>query len=206
MKFSSRDRIYFDMFVEASEIILKTAELLQELMTNYENVNEKIKKIEEKEHECDLHIHIILDTLNKTFITPIDREDINMIARELDDITDAIESTAHRFRMFNVTSIREDALKLSSLIVDCASELKVLMKELSNIKKSKKIMSSIIEINRIENVGDDIYRNAISNLFCCETDALEVLRWKEIYEYLETSLDACEDVANSVEGVIMKNS
>ena len=180
--------------------------MLEELMVNYVSVNDKIKQIEEIEHECDQNVHNILKQLNKSFITPIDREDIHAIAKEMDNITDAIESTAHRFRMFNVNSIKEDAKKVASLIVQCTKELTGVMEEMKNMKTSTELEKKIIEVNRIENVGDEIYRDAIAQLFVAEKDAIEVVKWKEIYEYLENTLDACEDVANLVEGVVMKHA
>lgn len=203
---TAKEEVFFDLFVETAKNTSKSADMLKELMTNYVNVNEKIKAIEETEHECDQHVHGILKQLNKSFITPIDREDIYLIAKEMDNITDAIESTAHRFRMFNVTSIKEDAIKIVGLIVQCTKELEGIMAEMKNMKKSTTLSKRIIEVNRIENDGDDIYRNAIANLFVSEKDAIEVVKWKEIFEYLENTLDAIEDVANIVEGVVMKHA
>lgn len=201
-----KEEIFFDFFVETAQSSCKSAEMLEELMINYVSVAEKVKAIEETEHACDLLIHKIMEQLNKSFITPIDREDIYEIAKELDNITDDIEATAHRFNMFNVKSIREDALKLAKLIVQCTKELKEVMIELKNMKRSKTLKDKIIEVNRIEDEGDNIFRHAMANLFITEKDAIEVIKWKEIYEYLENTLDACEDVANIIEGVVMKNA
>lgn len=205
-KISKKEEIFYDLFVETTEITCKSAVMLEELMKNFVDVGNKVKAIEETEHKCDQHVHKILEQLNKSFITPIDREDIYLIAKELDNITDDIEATAHRFIMLNVKSIREDALKLVKLIVDCTKELKDVMVELKNAKRSKTLKDKIIEVNRIENEGDEIFRSAVTNLFVSEKDALEVIKWKEIFEYLENTLDACEDVANIVEGVVMKHA
>ncbi len=205
-RITPKEEIFFDLFVETAKNTCRSAEMLEELMVNYVSVNDKIKQIEEIEHECDQNVHNILKQLNKSFITPIDREDIHAIAKEMDNITDAIESTAHRFRMFNVNSIKEDAKKVASLIVQCTKELTGVMEEMKNMKTSTELEKKIIEVNRIENVGDEIYRDAIAQLFVAEKDAIEVVKWKEIYEYLENTLDACEDVANLVEGVVMKHA
>lgn len=205
-RITSKEEIFFDLFVKTAENVCKSAELLEELMINYVNVNDKIRVIEETEHECDQHVHGILKQLNKSFITPIDREDIYLIAKEMDNITDAIEATAHRFRMFNVQSIHDDAKQLAHLIVVCTRELLQVMMELKDMKRSNTLAKKIIEVNRIEDDGDNIFRNAISRLFVTEKDAIEVVKWKEIYEYLENTLDACEDVANIVEGVVMKHA
>jgi predicted phosphate transport protein (TIGR00153 family) len=205
-RITPKEEVFFDLFVDTAKNTCRSAEMLEELMVNYVNVNEKIEAIEEIEHECDQHVHDILKQLNKSFITPIDREDIHAIAKEMDNITDAIESTAHRFKMFNVTSIKDDAKKVATLIVQCTKELTGIMAEMKNMKTSTELEKKIIEVNRIENVGDEIYRGGIAQLFVSEKDAIEVVKWKEIYEYLENTLDACEDVANLVEGVVMKNA
>lgn len=205
-RITAKEEVFFDLFVETAENTCKSARMLEELMNNYVDIEARIKAIEETEHECDRRIHKILKLLNKSFITPIDREDIYLIAKELDNITDAIEATAHRFRMLNVKFIREDAKKLASLIVACTSELKGVMCEIKNMKKSTILEKRVIEVNRIEDEADEIYRNAITRLFVTEKDAVEVIKWKEIYEYLESTLDACEDVANIVEGVVMKHA
>lgn len=118
--------------LETAETTLKAAQALDELVKNYVNIDKKISIIEEIEHECDNHIHKIMQEINKSFITPIDREDICAIAKEMDNITDSIESTAHRFKMFNIKSIKEDAIKLVKLIVDCTLDLKSVMVEFKN--------------------------------------------------------------------------
>jgi uncharacterized protein len=205
-RITAKEGVFFDLFVDTAADTCKAAKMLNELMENYVNVNDKIKAIEELEHKCDGHVHKMMEHLNRSFITPIDREDIYYIAKELDNITDDIESTAHRFRMFNVTEIKEDAKKISRLIIQCTEELTGVMSELKRMKTSKILKEKIIEVNRIEDEGDDIFRKAVQDLFVSETNAIEVLKWKEIYEYLENTLDACEDVANIVEGVVMKNS
>jgi len=201
-----KEEIFYDLFVETAEKASLAARKLDDFINNYVNVNEKVRAIEEIEHDCDICIHNIMQQLNKSFITPIDREDINQIAKELDNITDAIESTAHRFKMFNIMTITEETKKLTSLIVMCTDELKGVMGELKYMKTSKLLTKKIIEVNRIENEGDAIYRDAIALLFVNEKNTIDVIKWKEIYEFLEKTLDACEDVANIVEGVVMKNA
>lgn len=205
-RITDKEEIFFDLFEATAVDTCAASKKLEDLMTNFVDLNEKIGAIEEIEHKCDGHVHKMLEHLNRSFITPIDREDIFLIAKELDNITDAIEATAHRFRMFNVKDIKEDAVSLAKLITQCTKELADVMLELKKLKSSKILKEKVIEINRIENVGDDIFRNAMQKLFLTENNAIEVIKWKEIYEYLENTLDACEDVANIVEGVAMKNS
>ena len=202
---SAKEERFYDLFIETMEYATQSADLMVDLVENFENVEEKVKKFEEIEHKCDAKVHEIMAQLNQSFITPIDREDIDLIAKMLDNIVDEIESTVHRFIMFNVQSMRDGILDFAHLIVDCTKELSNVMVELKRMKKSKTLKAKIIEVNRIENVGDALFRKIMMELFRSEKDAIEVLKWKEIYEYMEHTLDACEDVANIVEGVVMKN-
>ena len=197
---------YFDLFVSMSELTCTAARDLNDLINNYTDIAGRIDAVKDVEHACDQKEHIIVRQLNQSFITPIDQEDINEIAKHMDTITDAIEDTAYSFKMFNVHAITEDAKKLSALIVQCTEELMRLMTELRHWKTSKTINQSIIEVNRIENEGDEVYRNAMTSLFSGGMDTLDVVKWKDIYGFFEQSLDACEDVANTVEGVLMKNA
>lgn len=205
-RMTKKETVFFDLFSQACERSNIAACALEELMLDYTNIEVKIQAIECMEHDCDLLVHETMEYLNKSFITPIDREDIYAIAKEIDNIVDEIEAIAHRFTMFNVKTIRPEALELSKLIIEATRELTELMNELVNMKKSKEILQKIIEVNRIENEGDVIYRNAITKLFANETDPLEVIKWKSMFEHLENALDACEDVANIVEGVVMKHA
>ena len=203
---TSKEERFFDYFIETSEIICKAASLLDDLTNNYVNVNEKIKGIEDAEHACDTIVHKILNELNKAFITPIDREDIYLIARELDNITDDIEAAAQRFGMYNVQKVRPEAVILSKLIVNATNELKNVILEMKNMKKSKCLQEKIIEVNNIEDEADTAFRDAMTNLFLTEKDAVEVIKWKEIIDFFENTIDACEDVANIIEGVVMKHA
>jgi predicted phosphate transport protein (TIGR00153 family) len=203
---SKKEAVFFDWFIEFAQLANKAAEALEDLIHDYTDVSEKIVIIEKYENQCDLLVHTILERLNASFITPIDREDIDRIAHELDDVVDNIEASAHRFRMYNVETVKEEAKTLGCLITLCTAELVQLMTELKRMTKSKSLQKKIIEINRIENEGDNVYRNAIRELFLCETNAVEIIKWKDMFQLLEDSLDACEDVANIIEGVVMKHA
>lgn len=205
-RITAKEEVFFDLFVDTATDTCKAAKLLEDLMNNYVDVKDKIDAIEDVEHKCDGHVHKILEQLNRSFITPIDREDIYLIAKEIDNITDAIESTAHRFIMCNVKSIRDDAKLLAKMVSQCTEELRLVMAEMKNMKTSKTLGPKIIEVNRIEDEGDVIFRKAIQKLFLGDEDPLDVIKWKEIYEFMENTLDACEDVANIVEGVVMKHA
>lgn len=203
---SPKEEKFFDLFIANGEIGYKSAVLLKDFMNDFKNIDTKYAAIKEMEHDGDNQLHGIFEQLNKSFITPIDREDIHAIAKAMDDITDFIEQTASRFLMYNVVSIPADAKEVAGMIVDCTKEVVDLMIEMKSMKKSTKLVEKIIEINRIEEQGDAAYRKAIKDLFVNDTPALEVIKWKDIYENLEAVLDACEDVANIVEGVVMKHA
>jgi len=200
-----KEEVFFELFVEMSKYAGLAASKLNDLINDFVDIDEKIEEIKTIEHECDQVFHRMMHQLNKSFVTPIDREDINIIASLLDNITDTVEDAAHSFRMFNISSIKDEAKALSELIVKSTAELNLLMIELKNMKTSKLLTPKVIEINRLENEGDEIYRSAMTTLFSEEKDAIEVIKWKQIFEFLEDSLDACEKVANTVEGVVMKN-
>ncbi len=150
-------------------------------------------------------MHEIINQVNRSFITPIDREDIILIAKVMDNINESIDSTAHRRKMFNIGTIREEAFQMTSLISICTKETQYVVNELEKMKKSRILHEKIVEVNRIENQGDEAYGKIIQNLFLNERDAVEIIKWREIYEYLEKTLDACEDVANVIEGIVSKN-
>ena len=203
---SPKNEKFFDMFVELSELTVKTSKLLINFANDLSNPEEKFNEIKNHEHNGDMLVHKIFEELNNSFITPIDREDIHLIAKNLDDVLDFIEITASRFVMFNIKNVNEHVIEMCNLSIKAAEEVNKLMKELKAVKKSKKLSDAIIEINRIEDEGDHLYRKAVRQLFDGNTNAVDIIIWKEIYEKLEMVLNATEDVANIVEGVVMKHA
>jgi predicted phosphate transport protein (TIGR00153 family) len=203
---TQRETGFFDVFETAARIARESAVILQDLVVCFDDPDEKIKALEAKEHEGDQQVHAMMDRLNRSFITPMDREDLFHISKELDDITDAIESTAHLFTMFDVHTVREDAKAFVKLIVEATAAVHAVTKEMKNFKKSKELKPKVIEVNRLENEGDQLHRRAVHALFTQEKDPLEVMKWKEVYENLESALDACEHVANIILGVVMKHA
>lgn len=197
---------FFEFFVETANIAYKASNMLVEFLKDLDNSEENLKKLKEVEHEGDRKQHQILEQLNKTFITPFDREDIYIIAKDMDDIIDLIESAASRFVMLNVSETTKEAIILGDMIAASCKEIITLMEELKNMKTSKYLNKKIIEINRIEEEGDRVSRRAIGDLFRSNIEVIEVIKWREIYQYLEDTLDACEDIANVIEGVVMKNA
>ena len=206
IRMTKKEALFFVEFSEMIELALQSAKALEDLMINFSNIKAKIKSIAEIEHNCDIQVHKIIKQLNAAFITPIDREDIFLIAKEIDNIIDYIDETANHFIIYNVKKVKPAAIELSKLIIQSITTLQILFVELIKMKANDKILKPIIEVNRIENLGDEIYRAELTKLFAEETNAIEVIRWQGIYSYLEKALDSCEDVANIIEGVVMKHA
>jgi uncharacterized protein len=203
---SPKDDKFFDYFIEYGKIIFEASEILKTLTSDLSDVEVKFRVIEEIEHKGDKLLHDIMESLNKTFITPIDREDIYEIAKALDDIVDLIEATASRYVMFNVNETKDHAKVLAEMIYQSCKEMIKLMKALKTMKKTQNLSASIIEINRLEDQGDDDFKAAVRALFTSDIPTIEVIKWREIYEFYEQTLDACEDAADIVEGVVMKHA
>lgn len=205
-KFSTKDDKFYDLFIALAKQIHISAEMFNGFLNDLERSDQRFKEIKEIEVKCDKKLHSIFKELNKSFITPIDREDIYTISKQMDDIADFIEATASRFVMFNIREATPEAKEMSRLVIKGTEQVIQLMEELKIVKKSKRLPAIIIEINRIEEEVDEIFRKAIRRLFSDSIPVLDVIKWKEIYEHLEDILDACEDVANTVEGVVMKHA
>jgi hypothetical protein len=205
-KKKEKDDIFYDLFVESIEKILEAGVAFEELVRVYDDVGDRVANLKVLETECDMKTHKILKCLNENRNTPMDREDLYNIAREMDDIVDSIEEVANRFVVFGIETMRPEALAMAKLILQAIRELGTLFQHLHEIKTSSIVMDQVIEINRIENEGDVVYRGTLARLFQEEKDPIEIIKWKHLYEELEESLDACENVANLIEGVVMKYS
>jgi uncharacterized protein Yka (UPF0111/DUF47 family) len=204
--FGERDSRFFHLFESAAENVSNGAKILVELVNNPADKERKTKELEGLEHKGDELTHDIIAELNKAFITPIDREDIFLIAKVTDNIMDAMEAAAHRFIMFNIEETTEPARKVAQLICDSSKELVAIMQTLRKLRHIVVDNTLVVEINRLENIGDNIYRDAVTELYSGAFEPLEVIKWREIYDHLEETLDALEDVANIVEGIAMKHT
>ena len=203
-----KDMDYFDMFVEAVKFSCKAASMLQETLENYEpdELSDRMKDLHAVEHAADIAKHNMMWELSKAFITPLEREDIMALIQCIDDVTDSIEDVLMRLYMFNVLSIRDEAKEFTKVIVSCCDTMKEAMKEFHNFRKSTTIHDAVVELNRLEEDGDKLYMKAVRKLYLSSKDPIELMVWREVFDRLEKCCDACEDVANVVESVIMKNS
>jgi len=201
-----KDVKFFDMIDEQVKVIKEAVLKLKDLTQKEDFSEESIKKIKELEQHCDTLSHEIIDVLNETFITPIDREDIHKIINEIDDIMDLINVIANRLYIYKIKSVKNTYLpEFIENISDAIDALDNAIVSLKDIKKPRRILEYCIEINRLENSGDSLREKAIMDLFDKEKDPINIIKWKEIYEVLETTLDACEKVARTIEEVLVKN-
>ncbi len=204
LNFLPKEEQYFDLFVQMTLYICDAARELKEMLADKDhNYQEYSRRIKGLEHACDELTHTISTKLNKSFITPFDREDIYTMSTALDDIVDLIDDAARAIIDFDVQEIKSYAREFAVVIERMAEQLREII---AILKKPKNVTQRLVEIHRLENEGDDIYHAAIAQLFHEEHDPLTVLKWKEIYEKLEAAVDRCENVANIIESVIIKHT
>ena len=196
---------FYKMFIEAAQNVEEGAKVLRESLNSLSNIELNVSKIEELEHNGDRLVNVMVKELNDSFITPFDREDMYLLIKRLDDILDLINSTIHRFVMFNVTESTEPAKYLADMIIKSTKLISELMDELHLIAGKNNINEKIVTINQIESEVDRLFRNTVGDLFRNEKDPIEIIKWKEIYQILENTIDKCEKIANIVEGVVIKN-
>jgi predicted phosphate transport protein (TIGR00153 family) len=200
---SGRDREFFDLFEEAGGNIVRAASLLETMLEDYPEHGELAREILICEQEGDRITHDIIQRLNQTFVTPIDREDILALASALDDIVDFTEEVADYLGLYKIEAPMEQAQQLSKVLHQAGRQI---AEALPRLRSFKDLSHYTVEINRLENDGDRITREAIAALFDNGIDPMVVIRWKDIYERLEEAIDATEHVANIIEGIVIKNS
>ena len=203
--FKHKDTDFFDLFVDSAEYFYKGALLMNEVMLDYSKAEAKMDEIINLEHEADEINDKIIDKLNQTFITPIDREDIFALANGLDDGVDFLQGTLQRMVMYRTGQSKAGAIALSRLLIECTEELIKAFTLLKNIRSNQhQILECTRKIGKLESEGDRLYRKEVAYLFECIKDPIEIIKWKEILEYLENTLDHCEDVSDMIRGVVMK--
>jgi predicted phosphate transport protein (TIGR00153 family) len=206
LSFIPQDIKFFALFEESAHNATEVAIKLKELLYDWTNVEDKIAVIADLEHKGDNVTHHIADQLHRTFVTPFDREDIAMLSHTLDDVTDFIHSAADAMLLYRITEPTQRAKELADVIVEITVEVERAVAILNKKLDQREMLKHCVEINRLENVADRIYRAALAELFANSTDVVYIMKWREIYEHMETSTDRCEDVANVLEGVAIKYS
>ncbi|ROR28528.1 hypothetical protein EDD66_104112 [Mobilisporobacter senegalensis] len=199
---------YYDKFVELVDYSCKCAEILNTSLVNFDinKIEKNLEELHKIEHSADLAKHEMLHQLAGEFIAPIEREDIVSLSQEIDDITDAIEDVLIKINMYNVKTIKPEVFEFSKLITKCCSALKIALEEFHNYKKSSTLNKKLIEVNDLEEKGDTLYYDTVYKLYRETKDPVELLVWTEIYDHLEKCCDACEQAADVIESVVMKNS
>lgn len=198
-----REERFFEDFVAMAEQIHRGAGLLEQMLAPEQPLWDKADEIKEVEHKCDFLTHEVIQRLHKTFVTPLDREDIHALARSLDDVIDAIDDSAGVIRLYQISRVRPDARDLGRIIKASTEQVVVAMRALGS---KQGISTAAVEINRLENEGDRAHQLALRRLFEEEKDPIQIIKWKEILDFLEAATDRCEDVANVLEGVVVKHA
>lgn len=201
-----KEPAFFDLFEKAAANVHEAARALQDLFEKYDDVSERAKRIKDIEHAGDEITHETIQRLNKTFITPIDREDIHELICHLDDVLDLINTAVNRMVLYKVEKPTEDARRLSECLVHATALLMETLPMLRKIKAPENVLQKCRLIHTQENEGDRIEQHALAALFENRLNPIEVIKWKDIYEELEAAIDRCEDVANVIEGIVLKNA
>jgi len=201
-----REEDFFGLFDRHAALAVEGAREMQRLLQGGQNTRVLAARIKEVEHECDVLTHACVERLHKTFITPFDREDIHRLITRMDDVMDYIEEAAVSVMLYELVDMTAPARELADVLVRSTEAVAIAVGGLKNVKQSEGILKACIEVNRLENEGDEILRNGLASLFREAGDPLLVMKWKAVYDALETATDRCEDVANIIEGVVLEHA
>ena len=205
--FLPREARFFGLLHEGTANLTEVAVKLLDLMEHYEDVPEKVAEIKRLEHVGDEVIHEIMQSLHRTFVTPLDREDIAALGERIDDVVDTIEETARNMLEYGITVATEKAQEIARIILESAQQLEAAVSLLRyRGARLREILPYAVELNRLENEADQVASQAVAELFDNGLSASEVLKWREIYGHLEEATDFCEDAANVLEGIVLKNA
>ena len=206
MRLLPHDASFFAHFEHQGKKTVEGCRAFLDMVDNPHDLESRAERVKQIEHECDEITHAVVEALHKTFITPIDRNDIYTLITKMDDIMDFVEAAADRLALYEIPTMTKEVGDLARCLVDSAEHVLGAVSSIRDLGKPNGILQHCIEINRLENVADTILRGALARLFREVKDPIEVIKWKEIYETLESATDRCEDVANIIEGVVLENS
>ena len=206
MRLFPKQENFFDYFEELANKIEEGSRLFLEMTENHDYSESKVAKLKEIEHEADIITHRTYEKMHTTFLTPIDREDIYALVNKMDSILDVIEATAIRVHLYKVKKHDDQIIKQAKILNEAITKVKSIVHAMRNMKNSKMILDGCVEINTLENAGDVVLRTIMANLFENEKDAIELVKWKDIFQLLEEAIDDCEDVSNIVEGIVLKHA
>ena len=203
MRILPRDEKFYDLFTELAKRLTGSASILQELFQTPAQLDSKVTAIKDLEHQADNLTHDIIDRIDRTFVTPFDREDIHALASEIDDVIDLIDGTARRAQIFRIQKIRPAAGVLAEVLARAAC---VVEDGVRKMKDAKHVYAISEQLKKLEEEGDAVYHDAMGKLFAEGGDALEVIKWKDLYDKIEDALDKCEDVGNVLQSIALKNA
>jgi hypothetical protein len=206
MRLFPKEETFFEYFEELANKIEEGGQFFLEMTKNRDYTEAKVARLKELEHEADVITHRTYERMHKTFLTPIDREDIQALVNKMDSIMDVIEATAIRIHIYKVMKPDDEIIKQAEILFQAIKKIKGIVHGLRDMKDSQMILDGCVEINTLENAGDVVLRTIITNLFIKEQDAIELIKWKEIFERIEEAIDVCEDVSNIVEGIVLKHA
>ena len=199
-----KEKKFLALFEQGTQNAVKIAHQLKDMVNIWENLKERVGVIIDLEHQGDAITHQIFEQLHRTFITPFDREDIALLAHSLDDVIDFIHAAADAMLLYKVERPTPRAKELADIAVQAVTEVEKAISEMQDRVGRKQLLKRCIEINRLENLGDRVYRSAMAELFDDSADMASVIKWREIYNHMESVIDRCEDIANILEGVSIK--
>ena len=205
MRLIPRDEKFYDMFEELANKIEEGGKMFTDILDNYEQSEAKIAKLKEIEHEADIITHRTYEKMHRTFLTPLDREDIYNLVNKMDSVLDMIEAAAVRMQLYKIKKPVDEIKELARILNLAIGKIKKIVYALRDKKKSQEILEDCVEINTLENEGDIVLRMTMARLFEREKDPIELIKWKEIFERIEESIDVCEDVSNIIEGIVLKH-
>ena len=206
LPFLPREQKFFDLFEEISKNTIKASQALKEMIDSWQFIDSRVAEITELEHEGDSLAHQVISMLHRTFVTPFDREDIALLSHTMDDILDFIHAAADSMFIYKIKKPTDRAKELADIIVQGSTEVDKAIHGLRRKSEFKHILDSCVELNRLENMADRVFRAAMAELFDNTADITQVIKWREIYEHMEAATDRCEDVANVLEGVALKHA
>ena len=197
-----REEDFFVLFRKQAALVREGSDMLFQMLESFDRLEERAKQLKEVENKADVVTHEIFERLNRTFITPLEREDIHQLASNLDDVLDAVEAIGSRVVLFQIASPSPESKRMAKILTECAAQIE---QAVDNLKGMNNLISFTMEINRLENEADSISRHVTADLFSGKHDLLDVMRWREIYGRLESAADRCEDVANAIESIVVKS-
>jgi predicted phosphate transport protein (TIGR00153 family) len=200
-----KDTVFFDLFEGLAKFAVTSAQQLKALAQHFPDIADDTQRIRQAEHSADELAHSALERLDRTFITPFDREDIHQLVNELDNIVDNIDALAKRFTLYHVSAMEPTFVKQCDVLIQATTVLSAAVGQLRKTRKLTDLSPRLIEVHRLESQGDDNHHAAISNLYGGSYDPLHVMKWKELYDYVEEAIDGCEDVTNTIERIVLKN-